>query len=137
MNINQEKTIKLEKTIEVGKTVKIKNKFIEECPDCGHRQFYSKCPDCGYIPILAFPAPKPEASPNNPPMPLIFRKTQVTITRQGESLFASKNAIKVSIQDNGAGEFLGITREGESLTINSEEVAILCAALQYMGKQCQ
>lgn len=139
MNINQEKTIKLEKTIEVGKTVKIKNKLIEECPDCGHRQFYSKCPDCGYAPVLVYPAPKPEFSPNNPPnppVPVIFRKTQVTIIQQGESL-TSKNAIEVSIRDDGAGEFLKITRDDEAFTINPEEVTILCAALRYLGKECR
>ncbi len=92
------------------------------------------------------PAPAPAPSNNSAPvndspailaMPIKFRKTQVTVIQQGESLFNAINKIDISIEDYGGGEFLKIKRGDETFSISPEEIAIFCSALQYLGKECR
>ncbi len=49
-----------------------------------------------------------------------IRTTQLTITPENESIYHER-ATNISVQDEGGGEFIAITQDGQEVTFDVEE----------------
>ncbi len=64
------------------------------------------------------------------------RITQMTVCPEGESLF-SELATRISIDDEGGGEFVVVSQESGKILISPEEWRPLCEAINKMIEQCR
>ena len=64
------------------------------------------------------------------------RITQMTVCPEEDSLF-SELATRVSIDDEGGGEFVGVTQDKGKIRIDPEEWRPLCEAINKMISECK
>ena len=64
------------------------------------------------------------------------RITQMTVCPEEDSLF-SELATHVSIDDEGGGEFVGVTQDKGKIRIDPEEWRPLCEAINKMISECK
>ena len=64
------------------------------------------------------------------------RITQMTVCPEEDSLF-SELATRVSVDDEGGGEFVVVSQEGGKILISPEEWRPLCEAINKMISECR
>jgi len=60
------------------------------------------------------------------------RATQFTVARKGDQIY-SESATRIDIDDEGAGEFIALVRDGMRITIDPEEWPVIRDAIDTLA----